>query len=135
MSQGSRLKKTLYSFMFTVLLISILYSAFNHQSVKAASTITVPDDYTTIQEAVDAASDGDTIFVRAGTYYEHVTIGKNNLTLVGENGESIVDGNGTGTIFSVSEPRYLSLAWPTGPRQLAAQGRGIRRGTWRWYAR
>ena len=36
----------------------------------------MPDDYPTIQQAVDNASDGDTIFVRSGTYHE---IFHNNL--------------------------------------------------------
>ena len=42
-----------------------------------------PADFSTIQEAVDAASSGDTIQVKAGTYYEHVAINK-SLALVGE---------------------------------------------------
>jgi hypothetical protein len=38
-------------------------------TVKAQSkTITVPDDYSDIQTAINHANDGDTVFVRAGTY-------------------------------------------------------------------
>ena len=48
-------------------------------------TITVPDDFSTIQQAVDAASPGDTVFVRAGTYNEVVTVETDNLELTGEN--------------------------------------------------
>lgn len=40
-------------------------------------------DYTTIQAAVDAASDGDTIEVRGGTYIENVDVDK-RLALIGE---------------------------------------------------
>jgi parallel beta-helix repeat protein len=47
--------------------------------------IYVPDNYPTIQAAVDAASPGDTIIVRDGTYMEHVTVTK-TLTLQSENG-------------------------------------------------
>ncbi len=39
-------------------------------------TIYVPDDYSIIQEAVDAASPGDMIVVRDGIYYESITINK-----------------------------------------------------------
>ncbi len=50
--------------------------------------IYVPDDYSAIQLAVDAAVAGDTIVVREGTYIENVKIDK-RLTIIGE-GEVIV---------------------------------------------
>jgi len=49
-------------------------------------TIYVPDDYSTIQAAVDAASPGDTIIVRDGTYTENVNVNKDHLTIKSENG-------------------------------------------------
>jgi parallel beta-helix repeat protein len=70
--------------------------------VRGASTIIVPDDYSTIQEAINNAGDGDTISVKAGTYYEHVVVNK-TISLVGEdNRTTIVDANGTGRGFSIS---------------------------------
>jgi photosystem II stability/assembly factor-like uncharacterized protein len=51
-----------------------------------ASVIYVPDDYPTIQVAVDAASPGDTIIVRDGTYIENVDVNKDHLTIKSENG-------------------------------------------------
>jgi len=62
----------------------MLTLAFSIQPVRVG-TITVPDDYPTIQEAINNATDGDTIYVRAGIYYENVVINKQNLTLIGEN--------------------------------------------------
>jgi parallel beta-helix repeat protein len=47
-----------------------------------ASTIFVPDNYTTIQAAVDAAIAGDTIMVRNGSYFENVKI-NTTVNLVG----------------------------------------------------
>ncbi len=52
-------------------------------------TITVPNDYPTIQAAIGNASQGDTVFVKTGTYYETLVITK-SLTIVGEGKEKTV---------------------------------------------
>jgi parallel beta-helix repeat protein len=47
--------------------------------------------FRTVQEAVDAASDGDVVFVRSGVYYEHVFINK-TISLIGDNPfDTIID--------------------------------------------
>ena len=46
-------------------------------------TIRVPQDYPTIQAAINAADPGDIILVFSGTYYENVVVDK-SLTLIGE---------------------------------------------------
>ena len=43
-----------------------------------------PDNYSKIQDAIDNASDGDTIFVYNRTYYEHLVI-KKKLNIIGKN--------------------------------------------------
>jgi parallel beta-helix repeat protein len=60
----------------------------------ASATITVPDDYLTIQGAINSASDGATIFVRNGTYYENIVVNR-QISLIGENKyDTIIDGGG-----------------------------------------
>jgi len=74
-----------------------------------ASTITVPDDYPTIQQAVNAAGAGDVVYVQAGTYFEHVTINK-SLTLHGEDRETtIIDGSGSGAVIYVTA-NYVTIS-------------------------
>jgi parallel beta-helix repeat protein len=66
--------------------------------------------YPTIQSAIDAAEtlDGHVIFVDAGTYYEHVSVGK-KLALIGENRDAtIIDGNGTGTVVDLGTDVSIS---------------------------
>jgi len=59
-------------------------------------------DYIRIQNAVDNASSGDTIFVYSGVYMEHVTIDK-PLTLIGEdNNSTVVDGGEDGDVVSIT---------------------------------
>ncbi|UCH88400.1 MAG: right-handed parallel beta-helix repeat-containing protein [Thermoplasmata archaeon] len=55
-----------------------------------------PEDFTSIQSAIDAASDGDTIYVYSGIYYERIVIYR-ELTLEGEDKETtIIDSQGGG---------------------------------------
>lgn len=70
--------------MLLVLLSLTASCAVVTQPIKAGhKTIVVPDDYGTIQNAVDNATSGDTVFVRSGTYNESVSISK-SLSLIGE---------------------------------------------------
>lgn len=66
-----------------------------------AIVITVPDDYSTIQQAIDNANGGDTIYVKAGTYFENIIVHK-TVSLIGEDQTTtIIDGNGTGNVVRI----------------------------------
>lgn len=102
--RGKEIMKKAYSgIMLMMQLISVLTLAFGIQQAKSEfSTIVVPDDYATIQKAVDAANLGDTIYVRAGIYRENVVASK-TVSLVGENrATTIIDGSGSGTVVYVT---------------------------------
>src|SRR5665647_3886592 len=95
--------KKLYSVSAVVILFLIIFS-----STASASTLNVGSTvkYKTIQSAVDAAKNGDTINVASGTYKEQVHISK-NVVLMGVkypkvDGFSWLEGTGTGTINAVS---------------------------------
>jgi parallel beta-helix repeat protein len=92
------LKKIVLLAFVLMLLLTLI---FNIQTVKAEPTTwTVDDDgpadFTTMQEAINHADEGDTIFVYDGTYSEpQVTIRK-PLQLIGENkSTTIIDGGGS----------------------------------------
>jgi plastocyanin len=82
----------------------------------AGTTIHVPGDYTTIQAAIDAASDGDAIAIAAGTYAEHdLTLGAKGITMTGAtNAEGepavIIDAQQQGRVMTISGESASGLA-------------------------
>jgi parallel beta-helix repeat protein len=52
-----------------------------------------PANFTRIQDAINTANEGDTVFVHNGTYREHVFVNK-SISLIGENSRgTVIDGN------------------------------------------
>ncbi|RUM92222.1 MAG: hypothetical protein DSZ23_00870, partial [Thermodesulfatator sp.] len=70
------LKQLIFLFSFLFLIQTIQVQAV-YSAVKK-----VPDQYPTIQKAIDAASPGDRVLVAAGTYFEHINL-KKGVTLQG----------------------------------------------------
>lgn len=75
--------------------------------VLLGATITVPDNYPTIQEAINVASDGDTIFVRNGTYVENIVVNK-SISLIGEDQEITLINSG-GTVIWIHESDNVNI--------------------------
>ena len=106
------MKHKMYFRLPTVAFLALsLLLSLNVILVFPQSTIVVPDDFGTIQEAVDFAKSGDTIYVKAGTYSESVVINKNRLTLTGENKQTtIIDGGaGTNQTLRVDKADFVSI--------------------------
>ncbi|MDI9576538.1 MAG: hypothetical protein WC203_05710 [Candidatus Bathyarchaeia archaeon] len=74
-----------------LLVVSFLIFTLNVQDfpVKAQSkTIVVPDDYPTISSAIQNATNGDTVYIRSGTYTENELKITKSIFLIGEKPES-----------------------------------------------
>lgn len=113
-----------------VVLLILLCINLDYAKGPKIKEIKVPDDYATIQEAVDAAEDGDTIKVRPGDYEgafisgKHVKIeGSGSRTIIiDDNNEpgwtgdafSIVDQTASGTEISNLAIDLSSLILPPG---------------------
>ena len=86
-----------------ILLVSINYmpTTISNESSKF-KTIIVPDDYPTIQQAIDNASNGDIIQVSSGIYYENLVVYK-SVSLQGENQENtFIDGMNKGDVINIT---------------------------------
>jgi nitrous oxidase accessory protein NosD len=91
-------------------LIVLLVGGFISANATRGTTIYADDDgfcggntpcYTTIGLALDAASNGDTVYVYSGTYSENVVV-EESIHLIGQNREqTIIDGGGSGDVVHV----------------------------------
>jgi parallel beta-helix repeat protein len=120
-----------------VLLLSGIFPimiGFQVQPVMAA-TITVPDNYSTIQAAINAAGPGDTVFVKAGIYNGQVIINQ-SISLIGENRATtiinetaeigdVVIIRSNGVLFSNFTIRGYKRAEPNPPPSYWVNGSGI----------
>ena len=91
------MNKQLNTILIIVLIVLILtFHAFSY-----AAVIHVPRNYFQIQEALNAAKNGDTIQVEAGLYKENLTWPKKTgIKLIGSKQETIIDGRHQSHVIS-----------------------------------
>lgn len=85
---------------------------------RGSGVIYVPDDFSTIQDAINNAPSGDTVMVAAGSYQENLTITGKRINLIGAGAESTILMPAIGTsilnITSVSDSVIFSGFTVTG---------------------
>ena len=88
--------------LLALLVLSALWSIFSMLPLKAEpGTIIVPDDYPTIQAAINHAVKGDMIYVRNGTYFENIVVNE-TVSLIGEHTlGTIIDGGHVGVVVRI----------------------------------
>ncbi len=82
--------------------IGILFVVMIPSSLHAQATIQVPANYPTIQSAINAANNGDTVLVGPGTYVENINFNSKAVTVTSSDGPvtTIIDGNHNGTVVT-----------------------------------
>lgn len=99
------LKKTDMKFYITTLLLILFFS-----SPMFSQIIHVPQDYQTIQSAIDVAIENDTILVDNGTYYENINFKGKNIVVCSKYAVSYDQNDISSTIINGSMPQNEDTA-------------------------
>jgi len=83
----------------------VLLQTLTFFSFLSATTIHVPADSLTIQGGLNGATEGDTVLVASGTYYENIIWpATNGIKLIGSGEEDcIIDGDSLGSVIRFEE--------------------------------
>ena len=102
--------------MRTILISAIFGVAIFYLPV-FATIINVPDDYSTIQQGIDASVNGDTVLVQPGTYVENINFNGHNIVLgslflttsdTSYISQTVIDGNAVGSVVTVENGEIIT---------------------------
>jgi len=84
--------------------VSVAVIAFGADSASAANVLRVPQDFATIQAAIDATTPGDTVRVSPGVYNELLDNESKAITIESTGGADVttIDGGGRGTVVTLT---------------------------------
>lgn len=108
------MKKIFILLIIAILFLSVFIGIYPIKNCDASgATIYVDDsggqDYTVIQNAIDNASAGDTIYIYSGMYKESITIEK-QIRLIGENNiTSIINGADIGNAIHIKNVQGIEI--------------------------
>jgi len=101
-------RRVLLGFASGFLLLLALWAPLLSFVEASPGVIVVPSPSFRIQDAINAAIPGDTVWVASGTYYENVVVNK-SLTLIGEGSRTtIIDGNGSVVVYITADNVKIS---------------------------
>ena len=76
----------------------------------SSEVIYVPENFSSIQSAIDSSSEVDSIFISSGVYYENLNFNGKNLVLIGESKETtIIDGSQMGGVITFNSGEESSV--------------------------
>jgi centrosomal CEP192-like protein len=97
-----------------VSLIALFLVVLSSASVRAQNIISVPTSEPTIQAAINAANNGDTVLVAPGTYVENINFSGKAIAVTSSGGPAVtvIDGGAQGPVvtFNQNEPTASQLS-------------------------
>ncbi|MDD5454758.1 MAG: S8 family serine peptidase [Candidatus Ratteibacteria bacterium] len=98
--------KTKLIFFVSVLSL-VLLLGITGTTYASGKTLYVPKDFATLQEAINAAEDGDTISVAEGTYKGNINFKGKSITLTSDSANTIIEGTESGSVVTIDSNAIL----------------------------